>query len=87
MSNKTISGVVADSQGATTPFSGTINITDSPVINSVVVSPDPAPVGTMRTITITATDPQGLALTYTCLVDGIAATPVTGQPNKFTVTV
>jgi hypothetical protein len=52
----------------------------------VSVSPDPAVAGTLRTITVVATDPQGQALTYTCKVNGVDATPVAGSPGVFTYT-
>jgi hypothetical protein len=87
MSTLNVTGTATNSAGLSSPFSGVITVTDPvlpPVIDSVTVSPASAPTGTMRTITITAHDPGGLALTYTCLVNGAAATP-TSQPNVFTV--
>lgn len=81
-----ITGTVTDSAGLSTPFTGTINTLEYPVVNSVVVTPDPVVAGQEVTITINATDPNGGELTYTCLVDGVAATPVAGQPNQFTFT-
>ena len=68
-----------------TPFTGTITIVDSlpPVIDSVTVNPQSAPAGTLRTITISAHDPQGQPLTYTCKVGSVDAQP-TAQPNVFT---
>lgn len=78
-----VTGTVTDNAGLQTPFTGTITTQSAPVVQSVVVSPQSAPAGTTRTITINATDPDGGALTYTCFVEGQAATP-TGQPNVFT---
>jgi hypothetical protein len=78
---------VTNSGGGSVTGGGTINVVDPPVIQSVTATPDPAPAGTLRTITINATDPAGLALSYTCTVDGIADPAVTGHPNQFTVTV
>lgn len=88
MSTVTITGTVVDSAGASAPFSGTITIAAAPVISSVSVVPVSAPSGTLRTITINATDPNvpPLSLTYTCLVGGVAAT-ATSSPNVFTAIV
>lgn len=83
MSTLAITGTAVDTSGASTPFTGSITVIDPPAINSVVVSPASAVAGTLRTITINATDPQGQTLSYTCKVNGINATP-TGQPNVFT---
>ena len=83
MATLQVTGTVKDAQGLTTPFTGTINTQSAPVVSSVVVTPDPAPVGTKRTITINAADAEGGPLTYTCFVEGQAATP-TAQPNVFT---
>lgn len=85
-----ITGTATNTSGVASQFTGTITITDPvvqpPVISKVDVTPDPAPPNTLRTITINATDPQGQALSYTCKVNGANATPVAGQPNKFTYT-
>lgn len=88
MSTVTITGTVRDSAGATSPFSATATISQSPIISSVSVVPLSAPQGTLRTITINATDPNTppLPLTYTCLVAGVAAT-ATSVPNVFTAVV
>ncbi len=78
---------VTNSKGNSANAPGHITTIDPPVISNVTVVPDPALAGTLRTITITATDPAGLALTYALTVDGVAATAVAGQPNVFTFTV
>ena len=85
MANLTVTGTVTDSAGLSTPFTGNITTLSGPVINGVVITPQSAPAGTLRTITINATDPNTppLALTYTCLVAGTPAT-ATSQPNVFT---
>lgn len=88
MSIVTITGTVKDSIGATAPFTATVNIAAAPVITGVSVVPVSAPAGTLRTITVNATDPNvpALPLTYTCLVAGVAAT-ATSVPNVFTAKV
>jgi len=83
MSTLNVTGVVTNESGASSPFSGAITVIDPPVVNSVVVNPQSAPAGTLRTITVNATDPQEQALTYACKVNGVDATP-TAQPNVFT---
>lgn len=83
MATLQVTGTVRDSDGLVTPFTGTIITQSAPVVDSVSVSPQSAPVGTTRTITINAHDAEGGVLTYTCFVEGAAATP-TGQPNVFT---
>ncbi len=55
----------------------------APIIDSVTVIPQSAPTGTLRTITITAHDPNNLALTYTCLVGTQSAT-ATSSSSVFT---
>jgi len=85
MSSLAVTGTVTNEAGLSVPFTGIINTLDAPVVSSVSVSPDPAVAGTLRTITIAATDPQGQALTYTCKVNGVDATP-TATPNVFTFT-
>lgn len=89
MATLTVTGTVTDTAGLSTPFNGTITTNPvllPPIIDSVTVAPDPASVGTLRTITILAHDPNSpaLGLVYTCLVNGVPATP-TAQPNVFTV--
>lgn len=75
---------VATGQSAT--LTGSFVTTAAPpVISSITVVPQSAAAGTLRTITINATDPQGGVLTYTCLVNGAPAT-ATAQPNVFTYT-
>ena len=83
MSTLNITGTAVNAAGIATSFTGTITTLEAPVIDGVAVSPQSAPIGTLRTITISAHDPQGQALTYTCQVSGVNATP-TGQPNVFT---
>lgn len=82
----TITGFVTDSGGASSPFNAVATVVDAPVISAVDVNPASAPAGTTRTITITASDPQGQTLAYTCLVNGVAATP-TATPGVFTAVV
>lgn len=82
MSTKTISGSVHNTDGSVTPFTGTIVFFDPPVIQSVTVTPSTGAAGTPRTIQITATDPNGLVLTYACSVDGVALTQ-TLTPGEF----
>lgn len=85
MTTLNITGNATNEAGLVTPFTGTINIVDNapPVIDSVVVNPQSAPAGTVRTITINAHDPQSQPLTYTCKVGGVDA-KTTAQPNVFT---
>lgn len=84
MATLQVTATVTDNAGLQTVFSGMlIDVQNAPVINSVVVTPAAAPAGTLRTITINASDAEGGPLTYTCFVEGQAATP-TGQPNVFT---
>lgn len=86
MSSLAVTGTVTNESGLSSPFTGIITVVDAPVIASLDVSPASAAPGTLRTITVNATDPQGQALTYTCKVNGVDATPVAGQPGKFTYT-
>lgn len=88
MATVTFIGTVTDSAGASAPFTGTINVANAPIISSVSVVPLSAPAGTLRTITINATDPNTppLPLKYTCKVNNVAATP-TAVPNVFTAIV
>lgn len=83
MAVKHITGTIRNTDGATVSFTGTITIAEDPVVALVTVDPDPAPPGTLRTITIKASDPNNLPLTYTCFVDGIPAVPVSGPPGVF----
>lgn len=85
MATLNVTGTVTDAGGLQTPFSGTIVTQTAPVIDSVNIVPQSAPVGTSRTITINAHDAEGGTLTYTCFVEGVAATQ-TAQPNVFTFT-
>lgn len=89
MSTLTVTGEVKNESNLVATFTATINVIDAPkppVVKSVTVAPDPAPAGTLRTITIVASDPQGQALTYTCKVGTQNATPVAGKPGVFTFT-
>jgi hypothetical protein len=79
MATFNVTGTAVNAAGSV-PFTGTITTVDLPVIQSVVIVPQSAPPGTLRTITITATG----ATSYTCLVAGVPAT-ATAQPNVFTV--
>lgn len=84
MSTLIVSGTVTNEDGAVRQFSGTLEVVDPPVIDSVVVEPASAPAGVLRTITVTAHDPSDQDLTYTCKVNGVDATPVEGSPGVFT---
>lgn len=82
MQTKQIAGIVKNSDGSTAPFTGTISVSGVPVIHSLTVTPQSAGVGTERKIVVLATDPDGLALTYACSVDGVAL-PATSVPGEF----
>ena len=75
MQNITLTGTATNELGAVSPYTGTIQIVEPPVIIGVTVVPQVAPAGTLRTITIVANDPQGLTLSYTCMVGGEPAAP------------
>ncbi len=79
-----ITGSVADNAGNSVPFNAQANQSAVDVITivSAVVSPDPAPAGTMRTLTVVATSSLGLPLTATILAvpGGPVFTPVPNQP-------
>jgi len=87
MATFNVTGTVTDADGLSTPFTGSFTTASPPVVNSVTISPQSAPAGTLRTITISATDPNtpGGPLTYTCSVNGTPAT-ATAQANVFTFT-
>lgn len=75
-----ITGTITDADGATATFSTSAN-TDMVTIVSATVTPDPAPPGTLRTLTVVATSAAGLTMTATVdPVDSITFTPVAGQP-------
>ena len=81
MATVTFSGTAVDDAGLSTPFSGTFTTTvpnQGPIINSVTAVPQSAPVGTSRTVTVSATDPEGGPLTYNLTVGGVA------QPSNTT---
>jgi hypothetical protein len=84
MSTIQITGTVSDNAGNSVPFTAAANVSAQDVITivSATVSPDPAPAGTMRTLTVVATSSLGLPLTATILVipNGPVFTPVGGQP-------
>lgn len=84
MATLNITGTATNASGVATPFTGTITVVEAPVISGITVNPQSAPAGTLRTITVIASDPQGQALTYTCMVNGVNANS-TSQPNVFTV--
>lgn len=86
MSSLAVTGTATNESGLSSPFTAIINVIDAPLISGVTISPDPAVAGTLRMITVAATDPQGQNMTYTCKVNGVDATPVAGQPGKFTYT-
>ena len=79
-----ISGSVSDDAGNSVPFSASANQSEVDVITivSAVVTPDPAPAGTMRTLTVVATSSLSRPLTATILTvpGGPVFTPVEGQP-------
>lgn len=79
-----ITGSVADNAGNSAPFNTQANQSEVDVITivSAVVNPDPAPAGTMRTLTVVATSSLGLPLTAMILAvpGGVVFTPVSGQP-------
>jgi hypothetical protein len=85
MATLNVTGTVTDATGMVTTYSGTLTTQSAPIVDSVVITPQSAPVGTLRTITINAHDVDGGPLTYTCSVGGVAAT-ATAQPNVFTFT-
>lgn len=86
MSSLAVTGTVTNESGLSSPFTGIITVVDPPVVSGVTIDPASAVAGTLRTITIAATDPQGQNLTYTCKVNGVDASPVAGQPGVFTFT-
>ena len=76
-----VTGTATNVDG-TTNFTGTINTVAPPVVTSVTVVPQSAPVGTPRTITVVAT---GTApITYNLTAPG---TPQSNTTGVFTVTV
>jgi hypothetical protein len=82
MHTRQFNGTVRNADGSTAPFSGTFTESGVPVIDSVTVVPATAPPGTPRTITIIAHDPDGIAITYECSVDGVSLSP-TATPGVF----
>lgn len=77
----TIQGTVTDAAGASSPFGPITIAIDSISITSASVDKPTAPVGTLRTLTITATSSGGSALSAPLpTAPGIAFTPVAGQP-------
>jgi len=86
MTTLTITGLVTDTGGASSPINGVISVLSPPVVDSVIVSPPSGPLGTLFTITVNAHEvnvPPQLPLTYTVFVNGAPATP-TAQANIFT---
>lgn len=82
MSTKQITGLVSNTDGSTAVFSGTIVVSEPPIVQSVTVLPALAGAGVPRSITIVASDPNGEALNYQCSVDGVALAP-TATPGVF----
>jgi hypothetical protein len=78
-----VTGTVVDGDGLSTPFTGTINTSTPPVISSVTIVPQSAPVGTTRMITIVAVGTP--PLTYNLSVSGVAQPP--NSTGIFTVVV
>jgi len=85
MATFTGTGTAVNEAGISTPFSFTINTAEPVVINSVTVTPQMAAPGTLRTITVVATDPQGQTVTLNASLPGYTVTK-TG-PSTFTVVV
>lgn len=71
--------VIRTLRNATLSATASIVETGTPVVESVTVEPEFAEAGVERTITIAATDPEGLPLIYEVTVDGVpleeSATP------------
>ncbi len=82
MSTITITGTVTDSVGATSPFS--VTATADSFTLTAVVTPQNAPVGTTRNLTVTPTGGTAPFTYGTPLATGITFTGVTGQPNQWT---
>jgi len=84
MAIATITVTVTDSDGSSATGTTTVQ-TDTITITSITVTPQTAPVGTTRNLTVVATSSAGLALTYgTPVSAGITFTPVNGQPGQWT---
>jgi hypothetical protein len=77
-----ITGEVTDEAGNAVAYSATATVNLPPEIASVTIEPEDAPANAVRQITVTASDPEGDLLEYTCLVDGAPATP-TATPGVF----
>jgi len=77
----TIQGTVNDANGATATF-GPVTVTiDAVTITSASVSPQVAPAGTLRTLTVVATSSAGAVLSAPLPTGtGLTFTAVTGQP-------
>lgn len=83
MTTLQITGVVTNVSGLSQPFTGTVDVIDPPVVSGVTFSPEAPKAGDLVTITVAATDPQNEALTFSCEVNGVAAT-ASAAPGVFT---
>jgi hypothetical protein len=83
MSTITIAGTVTDQAGAKGTFS--IVVSTDTVTVTPTVSPQVAPPGTVRTLTLVATSSSGSPLIFSApVVPGLTFTPVAGQVNSWT---
>lgn len=95
--NITLTGTAVDTSGAASTVTVAVSVVpvvtppQPPVMAIPTLNPT-MPVagftaGTLVTVTFSATDPQGQALTYTASAsDGRALSPVAGQAGSFTFT-
>ena len=82
MSTLTITGTGTDSNGVVANY--TVVVTSDSFALTAVVTPQAAPPGTMRNLTVT---PIGGVAPFTYSLptaSGITFTPVSGQPNQWT---
>lgn len=75
----TITGTVTDGTASAT-FSANADVPDAVTIVSATVTPELAPVGTQRTLTVVATSSAGLTLSAT--VDPATGITFTSVPNQ-----
>jgi hypothetical protein len=81
-STLTITGTVTDAAGVAVPFTATA-VLDSFTV-AATVTPQNAPAGTTRTLTVTATGGTAPFTFGTPVATGITFTPVSGQPGQWT---
>lgn len=90
MTTRRVRTSVTDSDGNVTTWEGAMVTQHAPTISGAIV-PQSSQGEAPRTITLTASDVDGGALTYTCEVETAensnvyAPATATGQPNVFTV--